>query len=91
MGRAVVGADLFREQASHAELPRGLEGEDDPTGRGTGHEIDHRRAIVIADTRRPIPAEFAGGRRVGEHGELLDVRVAVPPALQLEMALTEGA
>ena len=41
-GRPVVGADLLGEDAAHAELARGLEGEDDAAGGRAGDQVDHR-------------------------------------------------
>ncbi len=83
--------DLLGEEAPDPELARRLEGEDHAAGRRAGDEVDQRRAVVTADARGPELAQLARGGRVREHRELLDVGVAVAPALELEVALAEGA
>ena len=91
MSRPVVAADLLGEDAPDAELPRRLEGEDDAAGRRPGDEVDQRLAVEPATVRREEPAQLARRGRVLEDLELLDVRVAVTPALEQEVALAEGA
>ena len=88
---AVVAADLLGEDAPHAELSCRLEREDDPAGRRSGDEVDHRFAVESAPVRREVAAQLARRRRILEDLELLDVRVAVAAALEQEVALAERA
>ena len=88
-GRPVVGADLLGEDAPDAQLPGGLEGEDDAAGRRAGDQVDHRLTVAVADVRGEGPAQLARRRRIGEDRELLDIGVAVAAALEQEMALAE--
>ena len=76
---------------ANAELARGLEGEDDAAGRRTGDEVDQRARRPARHDGREEPAQLAGGGRVGEDRELLDVGVAVAAALEQEVALAERA
>ena len=93
--RRVVPSSSRTSSAKMLRTPSwraGLEGEDDPAGRRTGDEVDERRS-----PSRPRPccreeaAQLARRGRILEDLELLDVGVAVAPALEQEVALAEGA
>ena len=90
MGGAIVILDLLGEEAPDPELAGRLEGEDHAAGGRAGDEVDERRPVVPADARGPELAQLAGGGRIREDRELLDVGVAVAPALELEVALAEA-
>ena len=89
--RAVVGPDLFGEDPPDAELAGRLEGEDHPAGRGAGDEVDRRRRRRRRGSRRPVAAQLARRGRILEDEELLDVALRVAAALELEVALGQGA
>ena len=92
LSRPVVGADLLGEDRPDAKLAGGLEGEDDPAGRGSGDEVDEEVSpSPSAAVGREEAAQLAGRGRILEDLELLDVRVAVATALEEEMALAERA
>ena len=90
--RATVGAAyLLGEDPERPELPGGLERQDDASGRRPGDQVDRRpRGLGViasgtADVSDPERHELGRRRRVGEHGELLDIGVAMAPALELEV------
>ena len=89
MHGAIVGSHFLREDAADAELPRRLEGQDDAAGRRTSNEVDQQVAVPAAPVVREEAAQLARRGRILQDLELLHVGVAVAPALEQEMTLTE--
>ena len=91
MRRPVIGPDLLREDRSDAELPGRLECEDHAAGRWSCDQVDERLTVTALAMCREERAQLAGRDWILEDLELLDVGVAVPTALEAEVAVPESA